>query len=158
MWKRSEATPRKGTPTVADEIPSAEPTAPPLPPEPAATSAKPKGAATPRPPSLGRSVVITGELTSSEDLTIDGRVNGSIESKQHTVVVGPHAHVKATIFAKEVVVLGSVNGNISATDKIDVREEGTVEGDLTSPTVSIAEGAVFRGSIDMSRQSAESAA
>ena len=85
-------------------------------------------------------------------------VNGSIESKQHTVVVGHHAKIKATIFAKQIVVFGKVVGNVTATDKIDVREEGTVEGDLASPTVSIAEGAVFRGSIDMSRQSAESAA
>ena len=107
---------------------------------------------------IGQSVVITGEITGSEDLTIEGRVDGTIESRQHTVVIGQQATVKAQIFAKEVVVVGKVIGNITASAKIEIRENGAVEGDLASPTVAIAEGSTFRGSIDMSRQSAENAA
>jgi cytoskeletal protein CcmA (bactofilin family) len=107
---------------------------------------------------LGQSVVITGEITGNEDLTIEGRVDGTVESRQHTVVIGHQANVKSHIFAKEVVVLGKVIGNITATTKVEIRENGTVEGDLTSPSVAIAEGATFRGSIDMTRNTAESAA
>ena len=107
---------------------------------------------------LGESVVITGEISGSEDLTIEGRVDGTVESRKHTVVIGHQATVKAQIFAKEVVVLGKVVGNISATSKVEIRENGTVEGDLVSPSVAIAEGATFRGSIDMTRDSAENAA
>ena len=107
---------------------------------------------------LGQSVVITGESTESEDLTIEGRVDGTVESRQHTVVIGHQATVKAQVFAKEVVVLGKVIGNITATTKVEIRENGTVEGDLTSPSVAIAEGATFRGSIDMTRNTAENAA
>ena len=107
---------------------------------------------------IGQSVVITGEITGSEDLTIEGRVDGTVESRQHTVVIGQQAMVKAQVFAKEVIVFGQVVGNITATGKIELRENGTVEGNLASPTLAIAEGATFRGSIDMTRQkSAENA-
>jgi len=89
---------------------------------------------------------------------IEGRVEGTIESKQHAVVIGQQAAVKAQILAKDVVVLGKVVGDITASTKIEIRPQGRVEGDLVAPAVAIAEGATFRGSIDMSQQSAESAA
>ena len=125
------------------------------PPAPAPTTSNPLAGSA----RIGQSVVITGEITGSEDLTIEGRVDGTVESRQHTIVIGQQAMVKAQVLAKEVIVLGQVVGNITATGKIELRENGTVEGDLTSPTVAIAEGATFRGSIDMTRQkSAENAA
>ena len=137
------------TPTTPRQAPEArapqEPVAP-KPSAPASTSAR-----------LGESVVITGEISGSEDLTIEGRVDGTVESRKHTVVIGHQATVKAQIFAKEVVVLGKVIGNVTATSKVEIRENGTVEGDLVSPSVAIAEGATFRGSIDMTRDSAEHA-
>ena len=101
---------------------------------------------------LGRTVVITGKVTANEDLTIDGRVEGTIESTLHSVTIGQMGLAKAEIFAKEVLVLGKVNGTVAASQKIEISPNGSVQGDLVSPTVTIAEGATFRGSIDMPRE------
>jgi cytoskeletal protein CcmA (bactofilin family) len=100
---------------------------------------------------IGKSVVIKGELNGSEDLTIEGHVEGKIELRDHVLTIGPNGKIKASVFAKSVVVLGEVTGDISATDKVDIRENGSVDGDIASPKVAIAEGAHFRGSIDMQR-------
>ncbi len=101
---------------------------------------------------IGKSVVIKGELNGSEDLTVEGYVDGTIELKEHVLTIGPHGRIKAEIFAKSVVVLGKVNGNVTATEKVDIRDNGSVEGDIVSPRVAIAEGAHFRGSVDMQRK------
>jgi cytoskeletal protein CcmA (bactofilin family) len=106
---------------------------------------------------IGKSVVIKGELTGSEDLMIEGQVEGKIELRQNILTIGPNAHIKAQIFAKAVVIQGEVHGNVSATDKIDIRDAGSVDGDLSAPRVSIADGAQFRGSIDMQRPGATGA-
>jgi cytoskeletal protein CcmA (bactofilin family) len=101
---------------------------------------------------IGKSVVIKGELNGSEDLTIEGHVEGRIELRDHVLTIGPNGKIKAELFAKAVVVLGEVIGNVSATEKVDIRENGSVEGDITSPRVAIAEGAHFRGSVDMANK------
>ena len=98
---------------------------------------------------IGKSVVIKGELNGSEDLTIEGHVEGKIELKDHVLTIGPNGKIKAQLHAKAIVVLGEVIGNVTATEKVDIRENGSVEGDITSPRVAIAEGAHFRGSVDM---------
>ena len=98
---------------------------------------------------IGKSVVIKGELSGSEDLTIEGQVEGTIELKQHLLTIGPHGRIRAQVFAKAVVVLGEVVGNIKATEKVAIRDNGAVEGDILAPKVAIAEGARFRGGIDM---------
>jgi cytoskeletal protein CcmA (bactofilin family) len=98
---------------------------------------------------IGKSVVIKGELSGSEDLTIEGQVEGKIELRQNLLTIGPNAKIKAQVFAKTVVVEGQVHGNISAGERIDIRDKGVVEGNLTAPRVAIADGAHFRGSIDM---------
>jgi cytoskeletal protein CcmA (bactofilin family) len=98
---------------------------------------------------IGKSVVIKGELSGSEDLTIEGQVEGKIELRQNLLTIGPNARIKAQVFAKTVVVEGQVHGNISAGERIDIRDKGVVEGNLASPRVAIADGAHFRGSIDM---------
>jgi cytoskeletal protein CcmA (bactofilin family) len=98
---------------------------------------------------IGKSVVIKGELSGSEDLTIEGQVEGKIELRQSLLTIGPNARIKAQVFAKTVVVEGQVHGNITAGERIDIRDKGTVEGNLASPRVAIADGAHFRGSIDM---------
>jgi len=98
---------------------------------------------------IGKSVVIKGELNGSEDLTIEGHVEGKIELRDHVLTIGPNGKIKAELFAKAVVVLGEVKGNVTATEKVDIRENGSVEGDITAPRVAIAEGAHFRGSVDM---------
>ena len=107
---------------------------------------------------IGKSVVIKGELSGSVDLTIEGQVEGKIELRQHVLTVGCHGKITAQVFAKAVVVMGEVHGNITATDKINIRENGSVDGDLTAPRVAIAEGAHFRGSIDMQRSQVSKAA
>jgi cytoskeletal protein CcmA (bactofilin family) len=107
---------------------------------------------------IGKSVVIKGELNGSEDLTIEGKVEGKIELRQHVLTIGPNGKIKAQVFAKSVVVLGEVNGNVIATDKVSIRENGSVDGDITAPRVAIAEGAHFRGSVDMQRADAPAVA
>jgi cytoskeletal protein CcmA (bactofilin family) len=101
---------------------------------------------------IGKSVIIKGELTGSEDLTIEGQVDGKIELRQNVLTIGANGKIKAQIFAKAVIVQGEVHGNITATERVDIRDNGSVDGDLSSPRVAIADGAHFRGSIDMQRQ------
>jgi len=104
---------------------------------------------------IGKSVVIKGELNGSEDLTIEGHVEGKIELKDHVLTIGPNGKIKAQVLAKSVIVLGEVNGNVTATEKVDIRDGGSVDGDIVSPRVAIAEGAHFRGSVDMQRKGAQ---
>ncbi len=101
---------------------------------------------------IGKSVIIKGELTGSEDLTIEGQVEGKVELKQNVLTIGPNGRIKAQISAKAVVVQGEVTGNITATERVDIRDAGSVDGDLSEPRVAIADGAHFRGSIDMQKQ------
>ena len=98
---------------------------------------------------IGKSIVIKGDLHGSEDLTIEGQVEGKIELKANVLTIGPNGRIKAQVFAKTVVVLGTVNGNVTASEKVDIRDGATVEGDVVSPKVAIAEGAHFHGSVDM---------
>jgi len=100
---------------------------------------------------IGKSVVIKGELNGSEDLTIEGQVEGKIELRQNVLTIGPNGKIKAQVFAKSVIVQGEVTGNVTATEKVDIRDAGAVDGDIISPRVAIADGAHFRGSIDMQR-------
>ena len=101
---------------------------------------------------IGKSVVIKGELNGSEDLTIEGHVEGTIQLREHVLTIGPNGKIKAQVFAKSVIVLGEVTGNVSASDKVDIRDNGSVDGDIVAPRVAIAEGAHFRGSVDMQRK------
>ena len=103
---------------------------------------------------IGKSVVIKGELSGSEDLTIEGQVDGKIELRQNILTIGPNGKIKAQVFAKSVVILGEVTGNVTASEKVDIRDNGSVDGDIAAPRVAIAEGAHFRGSIDMQRAGA----
>jgi cytoskeletal protein CcmA (bactofilin family) len=101
---------------------------------------------------IGKSVVIKGELNGSEDLTIEGHVEGTIQLRDHALTIGPNGRIKAQVFAKSVIVLGEVTGNVTASDKVDIRDNGSVDGDIVAPRVAIAEGAHFRGSVDMQRK------
>ena len=103
---------------------------------------------------IGKSVVIKGELNGSEDLTIEGHVEGTIQLKEHVLTIGPNGKIKAAVFAKAVIVLGEVTGNVTASEKVDIRDNGSVDGDIISPRVAIAEGAHFRGTVDMQRKTA----
>ena len=153
MWKRDEsvkpAAPPASTPAAA---PSAPPVAAPSePPVAAPAASEPRGHLGRDMVNIGKSVVIKGELTGSEDLTIEGHVEGRIDLKDNVLTIGPNGKIKAEVFAKSVVVLGEVTGNVTASEKVDIRDNGSVDGDIASPRVAIAEGAHFRGSIDMQR-------
>ena len=107
---------------------------------------------------VGKSVVIKGEVNGSEDLTIEGQVDGKIELRQHMLTIGPNGRITAEVFAKSVVILGTVTGDVTATEKVNIRESGSVDGDITAPRVAIAEGAHFRGNVDMSTKITSSTA
>ena len=100
---------------------------------------------------IGKSVVIKGELNGSEDLTVEGHVEGRVELRDHVLTIGPNGRIKAEVFAKAVIVLGEITGNVTASEKVDIRDKGSVDGDIVAPRVAIAEGAHFRGSVDMQR-------
>jgi len=101
---------------------------------------------------LGRSVVVSGELSGAEDLLIEGQLEGTIRLQEHTLTVGQPGQVKAEVNARQVVVLGTVLGNITARERIEIRKTGHVVGDLVSAGVAIEEGAYFKGSIDILRE------
>lgn len=115
---------------------------PPVPTRPAAVT--PQEQAT-----LGKSLVIKGEVTGSESLYIDGRVEGSINLPGNRVTVGRNGVVSANIAAREIVILGKVRGNMTASDRFDIRSEGSLTGDIIAQRVSIEEGAYFKGGIDI---------
>jgi cytoskeletal protein CcmA (bactofilin family) len=100
---------------------------------------------------IGQSVVIKGELSAEEDLTIEGTVEGKVELKKNAVTIGPNGRIRAQVQAKIVSVLGRVNGNIMASDKISIGEQGAVEGDLTAPRIAIADGSHVNGKVEMQR-------
>jgi cytoskeletal protein CcmA (bactofilin family) len=98
---------------------------------------------------IGASVVIKGEISGSEPLYIDGKVEGSIHVSGQRVTIGRSGTVTANIDAKEVVIMGSVKGNIQCTDRLDIRAEGSLTGDVISPRVSVEDGAMLKGSVDV---------
>jgi len=146
MWKRDDAV--KPPTGQGPGAPAGEPAAA------APRPAEPKRQLERDTVNIGKSVVIKGELNGSEDLTIEGQVEGKIELRQNVLTIGPNGKIKAEVYAKSVIVLGEVIGNVSATEKVDIRDNGSVDGDIVAPRVAIADGAHFRGSIDMQRSGA----
>src|SRR5947207_4086059 len=98
---------------------------------------------------IGKSLVIKGEVTGSESLYIDGRVEGSINLSGNRVTVGRNGVVAANINAREIVVLGKVRGNLTASDRVDIRSDGSLTGDVVAARISIEDGAFFKGGIDI---------
>jgi cytoskeletal protein CcmA (bactofilin family) len=121
------------------------------------TTTEPTPAAAPRNAALnsteqatiGKSLVIKGEVTGSESLYIDGRVEGSINLSGNRVTVGRNGVVSANINAREIVVLGKVRGNLTASDRVDIRSDGSLTGDVIAARISIEDGAFFKGGIDI---------
>jgi len=154
MWKRDEAV-KPTAPASPGPAPAQPVTAPHA--ADAAPAPRPAMAGDPQrgqertAVNIGKSVVIKGELNGSEDLTIEGQVEGKIELRQNVLTIGANGKIKAQVFAKSVIILGEVTGNVSASDKVDIRDNGSVDGDIAAPRVAIAEGAHFRGSIDMQK-------
>ena len=104
---------------------------------------------------VGKSVVFRGDLISSEDMTIDGRVEGSIEVRNHHLTIGPNASIEADVAARLVTVFGKVSGSLTAEERVEIRQGATVEADLTCQTLAIQEGAFFCGKVSMTGRQAK---
>jgi len=117
----------------------------------------PKPPATTRPEMtrIGKSFVIKGELSCSEDLYIDGRVEGTIDPKGNCLTVGPNGRVKANVTASAVVVQGQLEGNIQATERVDLKESAVVMGDIVTRRISIEDGVHFKGSVNVQKDTPE---
>jgi cytoskeletal protein CcmA (bactofilin family) len=107
---------------------------------------------------LGPSLFVKGEISGNEDLFIDGTVEGVVRLNERTLMIGPRANVKADIIAGEVVVRGNLKGNILARGRIEIRNDGSITGDLTTPQVFIEEGALFKGSIEIEKSTEKESA
>ena len=147
MWKRKE---EENSPVV--EPPVVQPSA-------AVSSAPPRTAEPARNDALrstevatiGKSVVVKGELSGNEDLVIDGDVEGSITLRGQTLTVGPHGRVRANIEARNVIMHGRVDGDIHATDRVELRKSASLSGNISTARISIEDGAFFKGGIDIQK-------
>ena len=106
---------------------------------------------------IGKSVVIKGQIYSREDLVIDGEIEGSVEAIEHRVVIGPNGKVNAGVKAREIMVQGSIRGDVEAGDKIDIRREAKLVGNIKTQRIVIEDGAYFKGSVDIQRADAAKA-
>jgi cytoskeletal protein CcmA (bactofilin family) len=97
---------------------------------------------------IGQDVVVEGRIVSSQDLRIDGRVEGTIEVGDHTLMIGARAAVKANLFARSILISGAVVGNVTATERVDLQPTGSVEGDINAPRLVMADGAVVKGAVN----------
>jgi cytoskeletal protein CcmA (bactofilin family) len=98
---------------------------------------------------IGKSVVIRGELTGNEDLYLDGEIEGNINLRDHKLVIGPNGKIKASITARDIVLHGRVEGNVSATERVELKKACTLVGDVSTQRIVIEDGAYFKGSIDI---------
>jgi len=103
---------------------------------------------------IGKSVVIRGELSGSEDLFLDGEVEGSIDLKGHSLTIGPNGHIRANVHAQEVVIHGRVDGNIRGTDRVELKKTAVLAGDIFTHRIMIEDGAFFKGAIDIQKPDA----
>jgi cytoskeletal protein CcmA (bactofilin family) len=153
MWNPKTPGSGNATPATPEPVRPATPTSStPLYEQPATRTAGPAAAAaaaTGEQATIGKSLMIKGEVTGSESLYIDGRIEGTITLPGNRVTVGRNGQVAANISAREIVVLGKVRGNCSASDRIDIRSEGSLTGDVTAARISIEDGAFFKGGIDI---------
>ncbi len=137
MWKKSE--PEELNPQPAP-VPPAQPTpAPKISPPPVRERA-----------AIGSTISIIGDLTGEEDLSIEGRLDGKIELRRHSVTIGKNGRIKGDIYGKVITVEGTVEGNLYGEEQLIVRHSGTVRGNIVSPRVALEDGSNFKGSIDMS--------
>jgi cytoskeletal protein CcmA (bactofilin family) len=98
---------------------------------------------------IGQSLFIKGEVSGSEDLTVEGRVEGRIDLKDHNLTIGPNGRVHAEIHAKNISIVGEVTGNVVADEKVDLTDTARLIGDIRAPRIAVSDGAKFKGSVDM---------
>lgn len=156
MWK---ARPEDNRPTLNPPQPSpSQPSAPPVAAGAPAVATQPKE--TPKPVvearadvgHIGKSVVIRGELTGNEDLYLDGEIEGTINLRDHKLVIGPNGKIKATITARDLVLHGKVEGNITASERVELKRSCSLHGDVATQRIAIEDGAYFKGAIDIKEQ------
>jgi cytoskeletal protein CcmA (bactofilin family) len=153
MWKPTQSGPSSPNTTPEPIRPSAPATPAFEPARPAASSASSGEQAT-----IGKGLFIKGEITGSESLYIDGKIEGTINLPGNRLTVGRNGQVNASINAREIVVLGKVRGNVAATDRVDIRAEGSLTGDVAAARISIEDGAFFKGGIDIRKPEGKAAA
>ena len=177
MWgnKKPEPSPPSPSHPMGKPSPSAQPSAPAPPSAPVSATPSPASVAPPAPPPveakkmspvdtsyqatgsdrvaarLGPSLHVKGEITGNEDLHVDGSVEGLVQLEDRKLVVGASAKLTADVIAREVVVYGNVKGNLRARDRIEIKKDGSVVGDLTTARIMIEDGAYFKGSIEIDR-------
>jgi cytoskeletal protein CcmA (bactofilin family) len=156
MWNKKPEPPQKPAYT-----PPAPPPQPAQAPAPIAESRKETAPVSSMPPArfepenrggaatIGKAVKVVGQIFSREDLYVDGEVEGTVEALEHKLTIGPNGTVKATVKAREVVALGNIQGNVEAADKIEIRKDAKLTGDIRTARIIIEDGAYFKGSIDI---------
>jgi cytoskeletal protein CcmA (bactofilin family) len=150
MWKPTNQPQTPGRPAEPERPTTSTPNAPAMMANEPAVAPRPAGTTTTADQAtIGKSLVIKGEVTGSESLYIDGRVEGSINLSGNRVTVGRNGVVAANINAREIVVLGKVRGNLTASDRVDIRSDGSLTGDVVAARISIEDGAYFKGGIDI---------
>ena len=151
MWweKKSRTAESQPQPSVSALTPPPRVESPPLEGTP---RAKEMNAPFPNQTILGRSMVLRGELAGKEDLLIEGQFEGTINLQEHCLTIGPNGQVKAAIHARQVIVQGTVTGDVTAGEKIDIRKTGHVVGGLVAAGIAIEDGADFKGSIEILRE------
>jgi cytoskeletal protein CcmA (bactofilin family) len=151
MWKPNQTGPN--TPPTPEPIRPVTPTTPaafePGTVRPTSGAAASTAIPTGEQATIGKSLIVKGEVSGSESLYIDGKVEGAINLPGNRVTVGRNGQVAANIMAREVVVLGKVRGNVHASDRVDIRSEGSLTGDVAAARISIEDGAYFKGGIDI---------
>ena len=150
MWKPTQQGPNSPNSTPEPVRPST-PATPAYEPARAAAPAAPTGEQA----TIGKGLFIKGEITGSESLYIDGKIEGTINLPGNRLTVGRNGQVNAAINAREIVVLGKVKGNVAATDRVDIRAEGALTGDVSAARISIEDGAFFKGGIDIKKPDAK---
>lgn len=145
MWKPTQSGPSSPSPTPEPARPAA-PASPAYEAPRATTSSSTGEQAT-----IGKGLFIKGEITGTESLYIDGKIEGTINLPGNRLTVGRNGQVNASINAREIVVLGKVKGNVAATDRVDIRAEGSLTGDVSAARISIEDGAFFKGGIDIKK-------
>ncbi len=151
MWKRKEEETATPVPEPGAPVPAFNPPVgtPPRPAESVRSDFRTHEVAT-----IGKSVVVKGELSGSEDLVIDGEIEGSISLRGQSLTVGPNGRLRANIEARNVILHGRVNGNVHATERVELRKTASLAGDISTARISIEDGAFFKGMIDIQKPEA----
>jgi len=159
MWnKRQEEPPKSYNPSNPTPATPVTPTWPANPPEIKETSPvstipvgrfEPEPRSTPGQATIGKAVKIVGQIYSKEDLYVDGDLEGTVEALEHKLTIGPNGTVHAAVKAREVVALGTIQGNVDATERIEIRKDARLTGDIKTARIIIEDGAYFKGSIDI---------